>query len=185
VGWCCGILWSGTQAAVPIDEYPELEPAREPGRPVTVVLVTQDGSWVSDTIDRISGAGGYSHAFLDVGHIWPDGRRMIVDYRPGQGVHYAYDDAYAERPKARVALEGAVGEQVWGCVRAKLGEPFDAAGALVGKCTIATCAGLIWGCLPPELRGQVACSASGRPISPNDLALLFDAREGETVTWSR
>lgn len=182
-GWCGGVLWSGAQADVPIDHSDVDEPARSSSRPVTLILCASDSSWVSQTIDRTSGGDGFSHAYLDVGHFYPDGRRLIVDYRPGLGVHYAFDDVYAERPRARVELRGPIGEQVWGCVRARLGQPFNAAGAMTGTCTAATCSGVIWGCLPPELRRELVCS--GRPIAPNDLARLFGARVDETVRYTR
>jgi len=183
-GCVCGLVWSAAQSVV--HEPPaELaaEPAREPAAPVTLVLVASDGSPVSSSIDAISGSLGYSHCYLDVGHVLPDGRRMIVDYQPGAGVHYAHDDAYRERAQARIVLAGELGSEIWGCVRSRLGQPFNAAGALLGQSTMCTCSGLIYGCLPADVRGKL--TTSGRPIAPNDLARVLGAELGRTTTYHR
>lgn len=178
------LSWASAQADVPQRPALErlaLEPPREPAAPVAIVLVRSDGSALSDTIDRITGGGGFSHAYLDVSHRLPDGASLIVDYQPGAGVHYARDDAYRQRGRARVELGRDLGNQLWGCVRARLGDPFDAAGALVGRATLGTCSGLLFGCLPPVLKRSLG--ANGRQVSPNDLARLFDARTGATVRY--
>lgn len=175
VGLACGLAWSANQSAVPAPS-----PATEPERPelasVAIVLVASDGSAVASAIDRASGGDGYSHAYLDAGH-----DDAILDYRPGQGVHWAPRDTYDGRDVARIELVGRAGEQLFGCARQKVGQPFDAAGLLLATGSIANCCGLVYGCLPPDVQSQLG--ASGRPVSPNDLARLFHARRGETVTW--
>lgn len=184
VSCLAALSWASAQAEVPQRPALErlaLEPPREPAAPVAIVLVQADTSPVSSTIDRISGGGGFSHCYLDVSHRLPDGVSLIVDYQPGAGVHYARDDAYRARGRARIELGGTLGEQLWGCVRARLGDPFDAAGALVGRSTLGTCSGLLFGCLPPAL--QRSLGASGRQIAPNDLARFFGARAGQTVRY--
>jgi hypothetical protein len=184
VGCLCALTWASAQAAVPQRPALErlaLEPPREPAAPVAIVLVAADVSPVSQAIDRISGGGGFSHCYLDVSHRLPDGTSLVVDYQPGAGVHYARDDAYAHRARARIQLGRSLGDQIWGCVRARLGDPFDAAGALVGRATLGTCSGLLYGCLPPAL--QRSLGSSGRQVAPNDLARLFGARMGETVRY--
>lgn len=185
VGCVIGLAWSSAQAAVP--SAPELaqlpaEPPRD-GRTVTLCLVASDGSPVSDAIDRISGRGGFSHCFLDLGHRTPAGAPVIVDYQPGAGVHFGELARYANRPIARVILEGDLGAELWGCIRARLGDPFDAAGALLGKTTLATCSGLIWGCLPLAIKRTLG--GGSRPIAPNDLARVFGAQHGRTVRYGR
>lgn len=175
-GLACGLAWSASQSAVPPPER-VVEPSRPARAPVAIVLVASDGSAVAEAIDRASGRGGYSHAFIDAGH--PD---SILDYRPGSGVHWAPRDTYDGRDQARVELEGRAGEQLFGCARSRLGQAFDAAGLLMGTSSIANCCGLVYGCLPLELRSELG--GDGRPVSPNDLARLFGARRNETVTWS-
>jgi hypothetical protein len=182
LGCLCALSWAANQAAVPEQhELPCEEPERTPAAPVTLVLVASDGGQLSERIDRTTGGHGYSHCYLDVGHQLPDGERLVLDYQPGAGVHYAYASVYGDRPVARVRLLGNVGQQVYGCIRSRLGQPFDAAGLLVGRTTVATCAGLVWGCLPPRVRCGIG--GPGRPISPNDYALFFGATVGETVDY--
>ncbi len=182
IGCICALGWSGAQSETPDQEgMPCDEPTRVLGVPVSLVLVASDGSQVSDRIDRATGRGGFSHCYLDVGHVLPNGRRMVVDYQPGIGVHYAEAAGYDKRKRATVRILGDVGEQLYGCIRGKLGQPFNAAGMLVGRTTIATCAGLVWSCLPPKLR--CAMGGPGRPISPNDMAEFFGAKVGATVDY--
>lgn len=182
LGCVCALGWSSAQADVPDQEQlPCDEPTRVRGSIVSLVLVASDGSSVSERIDRATGRGGYSHCYVDVGHALPGGRRLIVDYQPGLGVHYAEASSYAARPRATVRLGGAVGEQLYGCIRGKLGQPFNAAGILVGRTTVATCAGLVWSCLPPKVR--CAMGGPGRPISPNDMARFFGAELGQVVDY--
>jgi len=175
-GLACGIFWSASQSRVP-DRVADDEPSRPVAAPVAIVLVASDGSAVAEAIDRASGGGGFSHAYVDAGHA-----SAILDYRPGAGVHWAPRDAYADRGAARIELGGRAVEQLFGCARARVGQPFDAAGLLVGSDSLANCTGLIYGCLPPELRAQLG--GSGRPVAPNDLARIFGAQVGKTVTWS-
>jgi hypothetical protein len=181
-GCFCALGWAARQADVPEQsQLPCDEPERPVGAPVSLVLVQSDGSPVSSRIDLATGELGYSHCYLDLGHVLPDGSRLIVDYQPGIGVHYADGSAYAHRGTAWIRIRGAVGEQVYGCVRAKIGQPFDAAGMLVGRCTVGTCAGLVWSCLPPKAR--CAMGRAGAPISPNDYARYFGATLGSTVDY--
>lgn len=175
-GMACGIVWSASQSRVPTPPVVD-EPSRPPAARVAIGIVASDGSAVAEAIDRASGGDGFSHVFVDGDH-----PQVILDYRPGAGVHWAPRDTYADRGVARVELVGRAGEQLLGCVRARVGDPFDAAGLLVGTDSLANCTGLVYGCLPPELRAQLG--GSGRPVAPNDLVRLFGARVGHTVTWS-
>lgn len=182
IGWACGCIvalaWSSSQVAVAGDV--ELEPARVVDV-VHVVLVSSDGSPVSSAIDRATGGGGFSHCYIDAGHRDVDGGGLIVDYQPGAGVHYAPADRYDARDQARVRLVGPAACELWGCVRSRIGQPFDAAGIVIGRATLATCSGLVASCLPPAVRGEL--ELEGEQISPNALARYFGARIGETVTW--
>ncbi len=175
-GCLFALAWSSNQAAVP----PPAELVEPDGRPlgaeVAILLVASDGSPVADAIDRASGRLGYSHVAIDAGH-----PTAILDYRPGAGVHWAPRDRYAERAQARVVLTGRTGEQLFGCARSRLGQPFDAAGLLLHTTSLANCCGLVVGCLPPAIYGELG--GSGRPIAPNDLARLFGAQLGATVRW--
>lgn len=175
-GLACGIVWSASQSRVPAPT-PADEPERPPRAQVAIVLLKSDGSAIADAIDRASGGAGFSHVYVDAGHAG-----VVLDYRPGAGVHWAARETYDGREQARVELVGRAGEQLLGCVRARLGDPFDAAGLLVGTDSLANCSGLVYGCLPLELRSQLG--GSGRPVAPNDLARLFGAQVGTTVTWS-
>lgn len=181
-GCLCALSWASVQADVPEQsELPCSEPDRLPLAPVTLVLVAADDSALSQRIDEATGGLGFSHCFLDVGHRMPDGERVIVDYQPGAGVHYAHASAYGSRGRASIRLRGDVGQQVYGCVRSRIGQPFDAAGLAMGRTTIATCAGLVWGCLPPAIRCSMG--APGRPISPNDYAAHFGVAVGDSIDW--
>lgn len=174
-GCVFALAWASNQGHVPPPA--ELaEPPRPAVAPVVLLLIASDGSPIGDAIDRASGGLGFSHVAIDAGH--PD---AILDYRPGAGVHWAPRDRYAGRAQAKVELVGRTGEQLYGCARARLGQPFDAAGLILHTDSLANCCGLVVGCLPPGLFAELG--GAGRPIAPNDLARLFGAQLHRTIRW--
>jgi hypothetical protein len=178
-GCVMALAWSSTQAAVPQLGDALEEPARVTDT-ATLVLVASDGSTISKAIDDATGALGFSHCYLDFGHSLEDGPH-IIDYQPGQGVHYAPADRYDARRRATVQFRGPIACELWGCVRGKLGQPFDAAGILVGSSTLGTCAGLVFGCLPADVQRGVF--RIGRTVSPNDFARFFAVAPGDAIVW--
>jgi hypothetical protein len=154
------------------------EPARAPGSQVSVVFVASDGSAISTAIDAASGGRGYSHCFVDAGHR-VGAKAVVIDYRPGSGVHFASPDRYARRELASILLPGEIGCELRRCVAEKLGEPFGGLGLVIGRQITGTCAGLIAGCLPSD----VAARLPGRSVTPNDLAELLGAQKGRSIVF--
>ena len=176
VGGCMfALAWATQQAAVP-PPTELVEPPRSPAAQVAVVLVVSDGGPVGSAIDRASGGLGFSHVYIDAGHA-----DVVLDYQPGAGVHWGPRSRYEGRTVARVELGAKVGEQLYGCARSRLGQPFDVPGLLFKTASMANCCGLVVGCLPPKVLEDLG--GSGRPIAPNDLAVLFGAKRGATVRW--
>lgn len=149
---------------------------------ISLVLVAADDSAVAQAIDWRTGGHGFSHAYLDGCRIdRATGRRVVIDYTAGRGLHWTDASAYARRGAAVVEFAGELGAEIYGCVASKLGAPFKVAPLLAGVESEHTCAGLIVHCLPPALRRSLREAAGHRCVSPNDLAVYFGAELGQRV----
>jgi hypothetical protein len=98
-------------------------------------------------------------------------------------LHWSTSD-YRPRGLARVYFDGPLGDEVYGCVAAKLGAPFNVAPLVAAVESEQTCAGLIVHCLPPALRRTLREAAGVKCVSPNDLAVFFDVNIGQSVRVS-
>lgn len=75
------------------------------------------------------------------------------------------------------------GRELYGCVRGRVGQPYDTLGLLVpktGPVGGVVCSQLVYECLPAGLRERVAAWPKGRPVAPNDLARGFRATALDT-----
>lgn len=162
----------------------EREVVRLPRCVVSLVLVGADSSATSRAIDASTGARGFSHAYLDPCRFDPEtGSRVFVDYNNANGLHWT-TEGYRARGLARVYFEGALGDEVYGCVASKLGAPFNVAPLVAGVESDQTCAGLIVHCLPPAMRRTLREAAGTRCVSPNDLSIFFNVDLGQSVRVS-
>jgi hypothetical protein len=158
------------------------EPLPLPYCTITVVLVGVDDSAIARGIDATSGSGGWSHVYLDPCRIDEGGARLVIDYTAEGGVHWTDAARYGSRPRAYIELDGTMGHEVYGCVRAKLGAPFDIAKLLARVDTDEVCSGLIANCFPPALRRAIR--SDGRCPTPNDIARAFGVHAGQRVRAS-
>lgn len=168
-----------TFAGRPIDEIsPEGQVAAcAPG----LVFFAPGDSVASRAIDAASGGYGFSHVAVQGCEVGPGGVPLLVDCRPGSGVHRRpeTDEVYQGRARGRLLLTGPAAAELYGCARARVGAdyaPFDG-GYL--------CARLASDCLPAELRARVAAAAQyAGPVgmvSPNQIAAAFGVRPGRVV----
>lgn len=141
---------------------------------VAIVLVGVDGTRVAQTIDRLTGGGGFSHCYIDPCRVDEQGRRRVIGYTVANGVHWTDPATYKTgRRHVRVELDERTGAELWGCVRARIGRPLRVSSLLLGVDSAATCVGLVVGCLPLRLQQQLRELQVGPCISPNTLAAYF------------
>ena len=147
---------------------------------VSILLVVTGRNPASQLIDRLSGGLGYSHAALDACEHDDRGRPIGIDCRPGWGVvRRPLVEITEGRGVTRIRLPLVEGRELYGCVRALVGQRFDGLGLLRPSSTEGglVCSGLIYRCLPARLKAQVQLPR-GRPVAPNDLAAAWNARPG-------
>ncbi|MCH9686032.1 MAG: hypothetical protein K0V04_31645 [Deltaproteobacteria bacterium] len=147
---------------------------------VSVVFFEPDGL-EARIIDAATGGHGFSHVAVDGCEADEDGRPLYIDCRPGLGVARLPAADYGDRPRVRVWLPRCEGRELYGCIRGRLGQPYDALGLVVPKSGPVggmICSQLVYECLPASLRAAVPAWPKGRPVAPNDIARGLGARPG-------
>lgn len=180
-GLCCGALgWAlasraavrtvdgATAAHVDFDE------------PVAVVLIAADKECpIERVVDAQTGYRGFSHVVVDCGEFDTDGRHLVYDCFPREGVRrVAISERYGSvrgrpRKRVRVVLPPSDSEHMRGAMSALVGAPYDVVAALAPKRRGLVCSRLVMRGLPDELARRVTPLQPRHPISPNDLARAF------------
>ena len=161
----------------------------------------------SRLIDDGTGGYGYSHVTIDVGEVdKPTGKPVMTESTTQDVVHRSFQDYYGSRPYVRISLAGLKldRDEFRKCVNDKLGEPYDDKEALtwgmVDDPAKQICSDMAAGCLPDELRDEIARARQKRKlrklsvsvhhrfhpkpqvfISPNGFAQFFGAPPGAQV----
>ncbi len=181
LGLCCGVLGFAVLSTAAERTVDGVEAAGvDPRRPVSVVLVAADhGSRIERLVDRQTGHRGFSHVVVDCGEVDHDGRSLVFDCFPREGVRrVALSDRYGSgqgrpRKRVRVVLRGGDGEHMRGAMMALVGAPYDVAAAIDPRRRGLVCSRLVMRGLPMDLARRVQPFSPRRPISPNDLARAF------------
>lgn len=159
-------------------------------------------------IDDLTGGFGYSHCTVDTGEVdLPTGKSVMVEVTIGQSVERKFQDEYPGRAYVRIPLSktGLDVEAFVGCVKSRLGEPYDNVEALtLGKIddpAKQVCSGLASECLPETVQREIAKARrlvllrrasvsvhtpSSAPetkvfISPNGFAQYYGAPKGHKL----
>ena len=154
--------------------------AVRPACGVSIVLFEVDGI-EGKIIDAATGGHGFSHVALDGCEADEQGRSLLIDCQPGLGVARVPVARYGGRRRVRVWLPLCEGRELYGCVRGRVGQPYDVLGLVVPKTGPVgglVCSQLVYECLPAELRRRVPPWPKGRPVAPNDLARGLGATAG-------
>lgn len=154
--------------------------AIRPSCGVSIVLFEPDSR--SRLIDQATGGYGFSHVAVDGCEADSQGRPLLIDCQPGLGVARVLEATYAKRRRVHVWMPLCEGRELYGCVRACVGRPYDLLGLVMPKRGLADgliCSQLIYECLPPHLQALVPPWPHDRPVAPNDLARAFGAMPGE------
>ena len=132
----------------------------------------------SRIVDAATGGLGFSHVAVDGCEADEHGRTLLIDCRPGLGVARVLEAEYGERRRVRVWLPLCEGRELYGCVRGRLGLPYDGLGLVApktGPVGGVVCSQLVYECLPQRLQARASASPRGRPVAPNDLARSMGA----------
>ena len=183
VGLCCGAVGVAmvSRAAVrTVDGAPVAYV--DDASPVAVVLIAADKeSHVERVVDAQTGYRGFSHVVVDCGEYDPQGRHLVYDCFPREGVRRVpvserYGSASGRpRPRVRVVLPPEDGEHMRGAMAALLGAPYDVVAAIAPRRRRRglVCSRLVMRGLPDDLAQRVTPLQPRHPISPNDLARAF------------
>lgn len=147
---------------------------------VSIVLWEPD-SIEGRIIDAATGAVGFSHVSLDACEVDPYGAPLVIECRPALGVTRISLHDYGQRKATRVWLPLTPGRELYGCVRGRVGLPYDALGLVLpktGPVGGVVCSQLVFECMPESLRKQIPPWPPSRPVAPNDLARGFGAVPG-------
>lgn len=128
---------------------------------------------ISNLIDRLTGGYGYSHLAIDCGDVdAASGRRVMIEVTLDQGVHYAFQDEYGDRPYVRIPLLGLGLDPARFCeaVRSRLGQKYDDEEALtlgaLDDPAKQVCSDLATVSLPVGIRRDIATSHQAGLIHP-------------------
>ena len=119
-------------------------------------------------IDTLTGGHGYAHVAVDSGEVdAPTGRRVWIEAMMDDGVRYAFQDEYGDRPFVRIPL-GRAGldvEALCACIKAMVGQGYDDSEALtlgiLDNPARQICSDLVTNCLPEPLCADIlACYRS-------------------------
>jgi len=149
-------------------------------RPVAIVLIAanHDNS-IERVVDRQTGCRGFSHVVVDCCELDPEGRRLVYDCFPREGVRrVVLSERYGTcggraRKRVRIELPNADGERMRGAMSALIGAPYDVAAAIDPRRRGLVCSRLVMRGLPDDLARCVHPYAPRHPISPNDIARAF------------
>lgn len=176
----CAMMWSASR------KRPVHTPAYE-------AIVCEVAIYVWETIptelsskasDIGGGSHGVSHTSIDICETDEKGQRLMIECLPGKGVIRSLLSKYEGRRHAKIIVSGYQGAEMRGCVRAKVGTPFDKLGILAGlvDAEAMMCSTLAYYCLPVALRqivhGSKPSGALGVVVSPAQLIKAFGAEVG-------
>ena len=145
------------------------------------ILLWEPASVEGRSIDAVTGGVGFSHVALDACEVDSQGASLVIDCRPAVGVTRIPLYDYGERKPTRVWLPLMAGRELYGCVRGRIGLPYDALGLVLpktGPVGGVVCSQLVFECMPDSLRKKVPPWPPSRPVAPNDLARGFGAVPG-------
>lgn len=135
----------------------------------------------SQWIDQATGGHGFSHVAVDGCEADAEGRPLLIDCKPQLGVARVLGSTYDGRRRVRVWLPLCEGREFYGCIRGRVGTPYDLLDLVAPNKGLAgglVCSQLIYECLPQQLQARVPPWPRHRPVAPNDLARAFGARPG-------
>lgn len=145
------------------------------------ILLWEPTSIEGRIIDAATGGVGFSHVALDACEVDAEGTSLVIDCRPALGVTRVPLRDYGDRGVTRVWLPLVPGRELYGCIRGRVGLPYDALGVVLpktGPVGGVVCSQLVFECMPPSLRKKVPPWPSSRPVAPNDLARGFGSVPG-------
>lgn len=149
-------------------------------RGVAFVLIGADHfRRIEREVDERTGRLGFSHVVVDAGELDPQGRRLVYDCFPREGVRrVVLSERYGSergkmRPRVRVSLPERAVEHARGAMNALVGTPYDLASAVAPSRPGLVCSRLVMRGLPEDLAERVRPMSDRHPISPNDLARAF------------
>lgn len=154
----------------------------DPAQPVAVVLIAADKhSRVERVVDAQTGHRGFSHVVVDCGEFDPQGRHLVYDCFPREGVRrVSVSERYGSasgrpRPRVRVVLPPEDGEYMRGAMAALVGAPYDVVAAIAPRRRRRglVCSRLVMRGLSDDLAKRVRPLQPRYPISPNDIARAF------------
>jgi len=181
LGLCCGALGFalGSSAAVRTVDGAEVAHV-DFALPVAFVLIAADrSSGVERVVDAQTGYRGFSHVVVDCGEFDEQGRHLVYDCFPREGVRrIALSERYGSaggrpRRRVRVQLPPSDGAYMRGAMSALVGAPYDVVAAVAPGRRGLVCSRLVMRGLPEELARRVTPLEPRHPISPNDLARAF------------
>lgn len=152
---------------------------QEPDCAVSLVLLAADkGDGVLTAIDNVSGGRGFSHCYWDTCEYDSQGRHLVIDCEPAEGVRYVPKETHVKggRREVRIIFEGEDAAEAYGCARGKVGLPYDLMALVLphgDQRKGVTCSSFIYQCLPRRFRMQLDAIRDGRLISPNLIAESF------------
>ena len=138
-----------------------LRQGTEKHQPSLLIFVPRNATSV--LINDLTGGYGYSHLAVDCGEVdIPSGKRVMIESSFSLGVHNAFQDEFGKRKFVRIPLDevGIDSTEFCDCVRSKLGEKFDdeeiLTFGLLHDPFKQICSDLATGCLPEEIRSDIA-----------------------------
>lgn len=182
VGLFCGAvgLAAASQAAVRTVEGAAVAYVDDT-QPVAVVLIAADKACrIERVVDAQTGHRGFSHVVVDCAEFDADGRALVYDCFPREGVRrVAVSERYGSacgrpRKRVRVLLPPDDGAYMRGAMSALVGAPYDVIATVAPRRRRGlVCSRLVMRGLPEELARRVAPMQPRHPIAPNDLARAF------------
>lgn len=180
-GLLCGAAGLAAVSTASARTLEGLDVARvDRGRAVSFVLIAADhGNTIERIVDLKTGRLGFSHVVVDCCDVDAEGRRLVYDCFPREGVRrVALSERYGTcrgqlRKRVRVCLPDADGERMRGAMAALVGAPYDVAASLDPRRRGLVCSRLVMRGLDDDLARRVRATKPRHPISPNDLARAF------------
>lgn len=182
VGLCCGVagVVMVSRATVRTVDGAVVDRV-DTEAPVAVVLIGADKqSRLERVVDAQTGYRGFSHVVVDCAEFDGQGRHLVYDCFPREGVRrVSVSERYGSasgrpRPRVRVVLPPEDGEYMRGAMAALVGAPYDVIAAVAPRRRRGlVCSRLVMRGLPEDLAQRVMPLQPRHPISPNDLARAF------------
>jgi hypothetical protein len=183
---CIYVAWTGKRRR-PCHRGIQIDPTR----PVRLLLWEHDEGLNSRIANTAGGRTGISHVSIDIGEIdcEDDDYPLMIECLPREGVVRSDLDKYGDRRCATIVLQGGDARETVGCVRAKIGEPYDGLGAFSGLVDgdALTCSTLIYFCLPKRIRElirkQRPDGSIGVMVTPGQIAEAFGVKLGGPAVY--